>query len=95
VAEDSDVVGTGIIVMISPPEAELELRMVSVVFEKGTPRGRLNMSAYLGLEHLAASYCLPFPSRRTSPAELRAASKRAPETIWDPIIFPALPELTT
>jgi hypothetical protein len=37
------------------------------------------------------SYCLPFPSRRINPAELMAASRSTPETIWDPIMFSAFP----
>lgn len=56
---------------------ELELVALCVVFEKGTLRGRI----------------LGSPSRRTSPAELRTASKKIPETICDLIIIATIPRL--
>lgn len=44
------------------------------------------MSAQLPNGTVGGSYYLPFPSRRTRPAELRVASKTILEIICDPII---------
>jgi hypothetical protein len=48
VVEDSEAVfGTGTIARVSLPEAEMELLMVSVVFEKGTALGRLSICQHI------------------------------------------------
>jgi hypothetical protein len=87
----SDVV-SGIGTMVtggkSVSDAELEPPIVRVVFEKGTSLGKLTrMSAFCRNGTPGATYCLPFPSRRTNPAELRVASKSTAETTWDPIMM--------